>query len=266
MKYIPQNKLASYRKNNQPSRCPILDILTDDWVVDHDHQTGMIRGVISRQANSLLGKIENCYLKMCRGDKEFLPLTLLSLSTYLDTEQTDILHPVGAKQLANRFLRKKKEEQEEILLELNIKKSVIKSCNNAKDRTNLYSSSYSYRSCEDILKAVKPLLKENNVALIISDEVESVYDRVYVVATASLYGSEGNLIASSKGYAKESETRKGMDDSQITGSTSSYARKYALNGLFCIDDAKDADATNTHGSDKPKPVQAKYKVLATDII
>jgi hypothetical protein len=57
-----------------------------------------------------------------------------------------------------------------------------------------------------------------------------------------------------------------MDDSQITGSTSSYARKYALNGLFCIDDAKDADATNTHGSDKPKPVQAKYKVLATDII
>ena len=136
MKYIPQNKLASYRKNNQPSRCPILDILTDDWVVDHDHQTGMIRGVISRQANSLLGKIENCYLKMCKGDKEFLPLTLLSLCTYLDTEKTGILHPVGAKQLANRFLRKKKEEQEEILLELNIEKSVIKSCNNAKDRTD----------------------------------------------------------------------------------------------------------------------------------
>jgi len=140
MKYIPQNKLADYRKKNQPSRCPILDILTDDWVVDHDHQTGMIRGIISRQANSLLGKIENCYLKMCKGDKEFLPLTLLSLSTYLDTEKTDILHPVGAKQLANRFLRKKKEEQEEILLELNIEKSVIKSCNNAKDRTNIYSS------------------------------------------------------------------------------------------------------------------------------
>ena len=116
--------------------------------------------------------------------------------------------------------------------------------------------------------SLKPLshCRENDVVLVVSDEVESVYDRVYVVATASLYGLEGNLIASSKGYARESETRKGMDDSQITGSASSYARKYALNGLFCIDDAKDADATNAHGSDKPKPVQAKYKVLATDII
>ena len=128
----------------------------------------------------------------------------------------------------------------------------------AKNQRNSFGG-YSYRSCEDILEAVKPLLKKHNVALIINDEIESQFDRVYVKATASIYDLDGKLIADATGYAREPESRKGMDDSQITGSASSYSRKYALNGLFCIDDAKDADATNDHGKGKkraPKPSEA----------
>jgi hypothetical protein len=140
MKYIPQNKLASYREENKPICCPILGIKTNDWVVDHDHQTGFIRGVISRQANVLLGKIENCYLRMCKGDKEFLPVTLEATASYLEGARTNVMHPTGAKQLANRFLRMKKAEQEQTLFELNAEKSVVNACTNAKERTNIYSS------------------------------------------------------------------------------------------------------------------------------
>lgn len=103
---------------------------------------------------------------------------------------------------------------------------------------------YNYRSAEDILEALKPILGEN-CALVLSDELVNVGDRYYVKAKAKLI-YEGESI-SVTAYAREASDRKGMDDSQITGSTSSYARKYALNGLFCIDDTKDADATNTHG-------------------
>lgn len=98
---------------------------------------------------------------------------------------------------------------------------------------------YKYRSCEDILEAVKPLLKENNAALTLSDEIVEVGGRVYVRATATLMAEENTVSVTA--YAREAETKKGMDDSQITGTASSYARKYALNGLFCIDDTKDAD-------------------------
>jgi hypothetical protein len=101
---------------------------------------------------------------------------------------------------------------------------------------------YKYRSCEDILEAVKPLL--GDLVLTISDDIVEVGGRVYVKATASLSSGSGSV--STTAFARESETKKGMDDSQITGSASSYARKYALNGLFCIDDTKDADATNQH--------------------
>lgn len=104
---------------------------------------------------------------------------------------------------------------------------------------------YKYRSCEDILEAVKPLLKKEKVTLTISDDIIEVGGRVYVKATATL--SDGEDTISTSAFAREAETKKGMDDSQITGSASSYARKYALNGLFAIDDTKDADATNTHG-------------------
>lgn len=127
---------------------------------------------------------------------------------------------------------------------------------------------YNYRSCEDILLAVKPLLEKYECVLLLSDEVKElshnyhieqqskdgqmIYDgtRVYIEATAMLINKEGQTI-SVKGIAREEATKKGMDASQITGATSSYARKYALNGLFCIDDNKDADATNTHGKDLP---------------
>jgi hypothetical protein len=104
---------------------------------------------------------------------------------------------------------------------------------------------YNYRSCEDILEALKPLLYEEEVYINISDEIISVLDRVYIKATASLKDNKGNTIEQSTGLAREAMNRKGQDESQITGAASSYARKYALNGLFAIDDTKDAD-TDEH--------------------
>lgn len=106
---------------------------------------------------------------------------------------------------------------------------------------------YNYRSCEDILEAVKPLLKEYDCLLTISDEICLIGDRFYVKATATLKDEESNDEVVVSAYAREEESKKGMDGSQITGAASSYARKYALNGLFAIDDTKDSDATNTHG-------------------
>ena len=111
---------------------------------------------------------------------------------------------------------------------------------------------YKYRSCEDILEGVKPLLSELGLALVIHDNVQFVEGRFYVVAYASLYDEEGKFIVSSTAYAREEETKKGMDGSQVTGAASSYARKYALNGLFAIDDTKDSDATNTHDKEIKK--------------
>ena len=107
---------------------------------------------------------------------------------------------------------------------------------------------YKYRSCEDILEAVKPLLLEQGLQLTITDEPVEVGGRIYIKATATV--TDGSETATVSGYAREAETKKGMDESQITGTASSYARKYALNGLFLIDDTKDADATNDH--QKPK--------------
>lgn len=102
---------------------------------------------------------------------------------------------------------------------------------------------YKYRSCEDILKAVKSLLKETKTNLILEDEIVNIGSRYYVKATAKLENLEGeNIVAIA--YAREEEDKKGMDGSQITGASSSYARKYALNGLFGIDDTKDSDKSN----------------------
>lgn len=117
-----------------------------------------------------------------------------------------------------------------------------------KNQRNSFGN-YSYRSCEDILEAVKPLLAEQGLVLTINDEIVEVGGRVYVKASATITDGIDSIVNSS--FARESETKKGMDDSQITGSTSSYARKYCLNGLFLIDDTKDSDATNTHGKDAP---------------
>ena len=107
---------------------------------------------------------------------------------------------------------------------------------------NQYNSfgKYKYRNCEDILEAVKPLLGDS--ILTISDEVVNIGDRYYIKATATFKNSEEEIKTTA--FAREPLDRKGMDDSQITGATSSYARKYALNGLFCIDDTKDVDGLN----------------------
>lgn len=107
---------------------------------------------------------------------------------------------------------------------------------------------YKYRSCEDILEAVKPILAEYDMAITLSDEVVAVGDRVYIKAIATIYEWDEKL--STTAYAREAKNRKWMDASQITGSTSSYARKYALNGLFAIDDTKDSDDLNTHWQKK----------------
>jgi Trp operon repressor len=104
---------------------------------------------------------------------------------------------------------------------------------------------YNYRSCEDIFEAVKPLLDISGLVLVMSDAMEQIGDRYYIKATATLYDVETSETMSNTAYAREEETKKGMDGSQITGASSSYARKYALNGLFLIDDVKDSDTTNT---------------------
>ena len=108
---------------------------------------------------------------------------------------------------------------------------------------------YSYRSCEDILEALKPLLAEEGAIVNISDEVKLIGDRFYVEATAMFLDCETGDSIVSKAIAREDESKKGQDLAQLSGATSSYARKYALNGLFAIDDNKDADSTNTHGKD-----------------
>lgn len=115
----------------------------------------------------------------------------------------------------------------------------------AKDQFNAFGK-YKYRSCEDILEAVKPLLKEYKCILTISDVIKNIGERYYVEATATLTDIEDGTQISVSASAREDESKKGMDSSQLTGSTSSYARKYSLNGLFAIDDTKDADTTNEH--------------------
>lgn len=113
---------------------------------------------------------------------------------------------------------------------------------------------YNYRSCEDILEAVKPLCIKNNATLLLNDAVQEVSGRFYVVATATLIDTKSGDSVSANAYAREPQDKKGMDDSQITGMASSYARKYALNGLFCIDDTKDADTDEVKRQEQ-KPVK-----------
>lgn len=114
---------------------------------------------------------------------------------------------------------------------------------------------YNYRSCEDILEGVKPLLNKYGLYLTIDDAVQLIGDRYYIKATATL--SDGDNCISTSAYARESLDKKGMDSSQVTGATSSYARKYALNGLLCIDDTKDADTMDN----SKKPVQQTQETV-----
>lgn len=138
---------------------------------------------------------------------------------------------------------------------------------------------YKYRNCEDIIEAVKPLLKANGLLLTLTDELVMVGERYYVKATATVFDTNigGNHIEQDAGhltfttpstitvtaYAREEETKKGMDGSQITGASSSYARKYALNGLFAIDDNKDSDTTNTGDRDNANTGDGKTQKMET---
>ena len=112
---------------------------------------------------------------------------------------------------------------------------------------------YNYRSAEDILEAVKQVVNPMGYSITISDTIIYVGDRYYIKATAWL--SNGEETYTTDGYAREEESKKGMDGSQVTGAASSYARKYALSGLFGLDDTKDSDATNTHGKEEAKSLQ-----------
>lgn len=136
-------------------------------------------------------------------------------------------------------MAKKEETKTQELNELVYIQSTLKAPKN--QRNNF--GGYNYRSCEDIMEAVKPLLKDTNCTLVISDDIVQVADRIYVKSTATLKTPSGEEYKNTA-YAREALSKKGMDESQVTGAASSYARKYALNGLFCIDDTKDADALN----------------------
>lgn len=114
---------------------------------------------------------------------------------------------------------------------------------------------YNYRSCEDILEGVKPLLAKHGLVLTIRDSIELIGDRYYVKATATI--TDGKEQLSTDAYARESLDKKGMDASQVTGATSSYARKYALNGLLAIDDTKDADTMDN----SKKPAQQTQETV-----
>lgn len=120
---------------------------------------------------------------------------------------------------------------------------------------NLYNKfgGYAYRSCESILVALKPLLAKHKAIIYFNEKTVEQNGWHYIEATACLRAEGKEEVFTTTGYAREDESRKGMDASQITGSASSYARKYALNAMFAIDDVKDSDATNTHGKEDKAP-------------
>jgi len=131
-----------------------------------------------------------------------------------------------------------------------------------KGQTNNFGH-YRYRSAEDILEAVKPLLTENDCSLTISDDIVLVGNRIYVKATAILTNEEQSIQTTA--FAREEDMKKGMDASQVTGAASSYARKYALNGLFCIDDTKDADALNVNKEYTQPAVDPNLEMVIANI-
>ena len=137
MKHIRQQDLADWRKKHTPKKCPVLGIEDYLPVVDHDHKTGQIRGVISNQANVLIGKIENCFRSRCSATDLSLQETLRKVIRYLDKKQGP-LHPVGLRQLTKRFDRMKVDEQKRILKDLRVSRKKISTAKNSKERTRLY--------------------------------------------------------------------------------------------------------------------------------
>ncbi len=125
---------------------------------------------------------------------------------------------------------------------------------------------YKYRSCEDILEAVKPLCAKTGVALTLHDDVIQIGERFYVRATATLHDCESPDDITVTAYAREELDKKGMDGSQVTGTSSSYARKYALNGMFCIDDTKDADTDEYAAKTGKEKAPAKKANAPTETV
>lgn len=122
--------------------------------------------------------------------------------------------------------------------------------------------SYNYRSAEDIIEAVKPLLNENGLILNMTDDVVMIGDRIYIKATVSVIDVANGDTVTATAFAREAVAKKKLDDSQITGLASSYARKYALNGLFAIDDTKDADTNEYHQQTRTQPTQTQQNKYA----
>ena len=142
---------------------------------------------------------------------------------------------------------------------MNLKEKLLNIQTTLKAEKGQYNSfgKYAYRSCEDILESLKPHLAREKAIVKLEDKIIMIGERYYVEATARLIDVESDEEIANTASAREEENKKGMDSSQVTGATSSYARKYALNGLFGIDDNKDSDATNKHGKDEEKPENKK---------
>lgn len=146
-------------------------------------------------------------------------------------------------------------EKISLLEKLNIIQTKLKA---SKNQYNSFGK-YSYRSCEDILESLKPFLNEFGLIINLSDDVELIGDRFYIKATAKLIEVETGESYETKAYAREAESKKGMDSAQVTGATSSYARKYALNGLLAIDDTKDNDYYDNRNLKQNNANSGKYK-------
>ena len=167
-----------------------------------------------------MGIQQNIYIRIISGNEEKSKEKFKIRST-----NSDIAKKV-------MYMEKKNIYQKLCYVQLNLKAP--------KSQYNRFGN-YNYRNCEDIQEALKPLLKEMSAALVISDELIQVGEWYYIKATVIFFDADTGESISNTAYAREEDAKKGMDVSQVTGSTSSYTRKYALNGLFCIDDTKDAD-------------------------
>ncbi len=139
MPYLTSKDLKSFRLSNQPKTCPILMRGTSDWVVDHCHTSGLVRGVISRTANGLLGKIENCLKKRCQVPEKSMPGVLRACADYLEKEHSNYLHPVGLTQLEKRFRNNlTSSEQVTVLTSEGATPEEIERCSNSLQRSKLF--------------------------------------------------------------------------------------------------------------------------------
>ena len=139
MQYLQQKKLKEYRESETPKSCPILKTYNPEWVLDHDHESGRVRWVISSEANVFLGRIERAYKRLSKaGRQDELSIVLRRIADYLDRGCKKILHPEGFRQLYKRFSRKNVSEQKTVLTQAGADIMSINSCKNNSDRLKLY--------------------------------------------------------------------------------------------------------------------------------